>query len=99
VSSSTVPENRVAVLAAYAEDVTRLEIRVADLESERDIYRELACEALTRVRALTALVHTQHRALNDRTREIEVALAQETIAVNHWLEAQLQRPERDDEAA
>jgi hypothetical protein len=67
--------------------------------SERDAYRELACEALTRVRALTELVHSQRRALNDRTREVELALAQETLAINYWLEAQLQRPAREGEAA
>jgi hypothetical protein len=47
-------QGRDAVLESYAADIIALDARVADLEAQRDSYRELARAALDQLAASTA---------------------------------------------
>lgn len=63
--------HRVCNLAADQAQAELLEMRerIADLESERDSYREMAQVALTRCHHLTELVRFQRYCLNTRAPE------------------------------
>ena len=87
------------LLDAYAYDVVQLEARIEELEAGRDSYRELAIVSLARLRRLTEIIRTQRRCLNDRTREYDLAVCAELVAIDRWLEEQLGRSDDTGEVA
>jgi hypothetical protein len=73
VESHTVSRRGDDLLNAYATDLARAEWRIADLEGERDIYRELAVVALDAVRQLTVTnqdLTTENQRLRDENRSL-----------------------------
>ena len=54
--------NIIARLAAYAEDLAAADLRIADLEAERDAYQRIAHAALDQLHLMTkALDHARAR--------------------------------------
>ena len=62
-------QRREQILNAYAEDVARADVRIADLEAERDTYRELCALLIERAARLQLACWAQRIALDERSRQ------------------------------
>ena len=62
-------QRREQILNVYAEDVARADVRIADLEAERDTYRELCALLIERAARLQLACWAQRIALDERSRQ------------------------------
>jgi hypothetical protein len=76
-------QRREQILNAYAEDVARADVRIADLEAERDAYRSIAHVALAKLHRTTmalARTRTQLQRLVAAHRRARAARSTEGVA-------------------
>lgn len=84
------------LLNAYAADVVRIDAqlgerdaRMASLEADNTILREIVSALLTGCHRLIDVVRYQKRALNTYTREREITYAEEIRAIDQMVTARL----------